>query len=160
MSLYNMTQGANPATFFVLPMLGRHPDDYPRFRDCFMQERKFIIHEGLPVMMIDPNGRSGIICVFMRVGGGNRESYVKEIEDMRKMPTYIRDFDDEFDPTYATFVFDVPTKWRKDFDTLMKDSNIKGLSEEYRRELYKIYPKLKAKFDEFFYPKEEQKKET
>jgi hypothetical protein len=37
MSLYNMMNGANPATFFILPMLGeKHPEQYPRFRDCFV----------------------------------------------------------------------------------------------------------------------------
>jgi len=25
--------GANPSTFFILPMLDKHPDEYPRFRD-------------------------------------------------------------------------------------------------------------------------------
>lgn len=156
MSLYNLTQGVNPAVFFILPMLGKHPDDYPRFRDCFTQERKFTIHEGLPVMMIDPNGLSGKICVFMRIGGGNRESHKEEIEAMQKMPTYLKDFDDAFDSTYATFVFDVPEKWKKDFDTLMKDSNIHGLSKAYRKELYRIYPKLKDKFDELFNEKKEK----
>ena len=36
MSLYNMINGVQPAAFFVLPMLGKHPDEYPRFRDCFI----------------------------------------------------------------------------------------------------------------------------
>lgn len=36
MSLYNMINGVNPATFIILPMLGKHPNEYPRFRDCFI----------------------------------------------------------------------------------------------------------------------------
>lgn len=38
MSLYNMLNGVNPCTFLILPMLGKHPDEYPRFRDCFIEE--------------------------------------------------------------------------------------------------------------------------
>ncbi len=40
MSLYNMINGVNPATFFILPMLGKHPDEYPRFRDCLWVKMK------------------------------------------------------------------------------------------------------------------------
>ena len=32
-----MINGVNPATFFILPMVAeKHPDSYPRFRDCFI----------------------------------------------------------------------------------------------------------------------------
>lgn len=54
MSLYNMINGVNPATFIILPMLGKHPDEYPRFRDCFIKD--------------------GMIEVYTRVGGNNRDS--------------------------------------------------------------------------------------
>ncbi len=54
MSLYNMINGVNPATFFILPMLGKHPDEYPRFRDCFVGEDQKSIE------------------ILTRVGGGNR----------------------------------------------------------------------------------------
>ena len=44
MSLYNMLHGVNPSTFFILPMLGeKHPDEYPRFRDCFIGDDKNIL---------------------------------------------------------------------------------------------------------------------
>ena len=49
-----MINGVNPATFLFLPMLGKHPDEYPRFRDCFISE--------------DETQK----IVFTRVGGGNR----------------------------------------------------------------------------------------
>lgn len=45
MSLYNMVNGMNQATFFVLPMLGRHPDEYPRFRDCFAGKTERVIRK-------------------------------------------------------------------------------------------------------------------
>ena len=53
MSLYNMINGFNPACVFILPLLGRHDKEYPRFRDCFLTD-------------------DGNIAVYTRVGGGNR----------------------------------------------------------------------------------------
>ena len=38
MSLYNMLFGVTPATFFFFFLLGKHPDEYPRFRDCFLND--------------------------------------------------------------------------------------------------------------------------
>ena len=38
--LYNLINGVNLATFIILPMLGKHPDEYPRFRDCFIAENE------------------------------------------------------------------------------------------------------------------------
>lgn len=35
-----MINGVNQATFYILPMLGKHPDEYPRFRDCFTGKTK------------------------------------------------------------------------------------------------------------------------
>lgn len=54
MSLYNMIEGFSPACLFIMPMLGRKQDNYPRFRDCFVTEE-------------------GNIAIYTRVGGGNRE---------------------------------------------------------------------------------------
>ena len=42
MSLYNMMNGFNPACLFIMPMLGRKQEEYPRFRDCFVTEEKNI----------------------------------------------------------------------------------------------------------------------
>jgi len=32
--------GVNPCVFFILPMLGKHPEEYPRFRDCFVVDEE------------------------------------------------------------------------------------------------------------------------
>ena len=64
--MYQMMNGVNEAVFTLLPMLGRHPDEYPRFRDCFaMMEGK-------------PEYNTGYIFVLTRTGGGNRDSYKDE----------------------------------------------------------------------------------
>jgi hypothetical protein len=112
-------------------MLGKHPDEYPRFRDCF----------------VDIDDKT--INIYTRVGGGNRESHKDEIEELRKNQNYIRDYDDNFDNTFATFVFSIPEKWKIDFDKLI---NNKGneISDEYKQELKRVFPKLAEKFDTIF----------
>ena len=67
-----------PWVFLVLPLLGKHPDMYPRFRDCFVEGK--------------------IIQVYTRTGGGNREAYIEENQAIRDMDGFIRDYDDDFDP--------------------------------------------------------------
>lgn len=131
MSLYNMINGVNPATFFVLPMLGeKHPDSYPRFRDCFIQNDE--------------------IHVLTRVGGNNKGCEYGE-EELQKHPNYLRDFDEAFDSTYATYVFSVPEEFKADFE-LIKEGNLKEISSKYKERLYLVFPKLKKAFDRIFDP--------
>lgn len=131
MSLYNICNGVNPAVFFILPMLGeKHPDDYPRFRDCFLR------------------GDNNEIHVYTRVGGGNKNCGYGE-EELRKHPNYLREFDDEYDCTYATYVFSVPDEFKSDLDLIIS-GKIKEISEKYKQRLYKVYPKLKDHFDKIF----------
>lgn len=131
-----MINGVNPATFFILPMLGKHPDAYPRFRDCFT---------GDP----DHPEYDHYIHVYTRIGGGNREDYEKEINDLRSMEGYVIDHDDDFDTTFATFVFKVPSNFQEDYKKI-SEGKIKETSVEYRKMLYDVYPKLKEKLDELF----------
>ena len=70
MSLYNMVNGVKPTTFFVLPMLGKHPDEYPRFRDCFLSDEEHPQYDDH-------------IHIYTRTGGGNREGYEAENDAMR-----------------------------------------------------------------------------
>jgi hypothetical protein len=46
-------------------------------------------------------------------------------------------------------VFDVPEKWKADMDAVL-GGNIKGTSKEYKELLYRVFPKLKEKFDQMF----------
>lgn len=156
MSMYNMLNGANPATFFILPMLGQHPDFYGRFRDCWVNARQWTLGEdGMPVMEIKKDGdeeedaEPNTIYVFTRLGGGNREDYQETIDAIRALPEYLTDYDDEFDCTYATFVFSVPEKFKADYDKVIK-GKLAEVSPEYIKQLYQVYPKLKDKFDEIF----------
>lgn len=130
MSLYNLMNGVNPAAFFILPMLGKHPDEYPRFRDCFVGEDKKTIE------------------VFTRVGGGNRHSGYGE-EELEKHPNFIRTYDDDFDSTYGTYVFSVPERWRDDFEKILNGKTL-FISEEYFNEILRVYPKLEDEFRKMF----------
>lgn len=134
-------------------MLGKHYSAYPRFRDCFVgrleNDETKTDQFGIPQKKNLINKKQKEISVYTRVGGGNRDEYEKEIKELRSIPEYITDYDDDFDCTFATFVFKCPTKWEKDFD-LVCEGELKKISKEYLKQLYKIYPKLKDKFDEFF----------
>ena len=133
MSLYNALFGVRPATFFILPMLGKHPDEYPRFRDCFTSDEEHPRYDGH-------------IHVYTRVGGGNRDDYEAEIDRMRESPHYVTDFDDSFDSTFATFVFRIPDQWKPDFDAIA-GGKLHEVSEAYQRRVREVFPKLADKLD-------------
>lgn len=137
MSLYNKVNGMNPCVFFILPMLGHPPIFYPRFRDCFIEDKDY------------PETKNKII-VYTRTGGGNREEYEKENKKLTQMETYLFDYDDDFDNTYANFVFDVPEKWKKDFDFMMKNER-QNVSEDYIKLVLSFYPQGAESINEFFY---------
>ena len=139
MSLYNLLHGVSSATFFILPMLGKHPEEYPRFRDCFTDDPEH------------PEYKDHI-HVYTRVGGGNRGSGYGE-EELYENPNFVTSFDDSFDNTFATYVFKVPEKWKEDYKKITT-GKLKEISQEYKAELYRIFPKLKERFDELFNKKE------
>lgn len=85
MSFYNMIFGKNSMADLLLAMVGLKPGQIGRFRDAYW------------------NGSE--VCVYTRMGGGNRETYEAEIEALLNHPGYVDDEDDDFDSTYATFRF-------------------------------------------------------
>ena len=151
MSMYNMAYGCNQATFLLLPMLGKHADEYPRFRDCFpgtvSNSDTLKDRYGIPQKITDLS--RPIISVYMRVGGDNRPEYRTEIANLRNSPGYIRDKDDNFDPTYAIFEFEVPEQFRNDFD-LVINGQFKNTSGEYKAICKRVYPKLADQLEQLF----------
>ena len=137
MSLYNMVNGFNPACILIMPMLGRRQEEYPRFRDCFVEEGK--------------------TAIYTRVGGNNRGCGYGE-EELYKDPNFVTTYDDSFDSTYATYVFNVPEKWKKDFDAIIED-RLSDVSEEYVKYLEEFWPKLSTSgiFRKVFRGEEPQK---
>lgn len=120
MSFYNMINGFNPACVIFLPMLGRKPEDYPRFRDCF----------------ISKEGKH--IEVYTRVGGGNRGCGYGE-EELYKDPNFCNTYDDEFDSTYGTYVFNIPEEWKGDFDKIW-EGKFEEVSDKYVERVKECYP--------------------
>lgn len=136
MSLYNMMNGYNPSCLLFLPMLGRKPEEYPRFRDCFLTEEMNI-------------------AVYTRVGGNNRGCGYGE-EELYKDEHFLETYDDDFDCTYATYEFSVPEKWRNDFD-LIVSGKFKEVSQEYISTIKEMYPHLAEEgvIDKIFFGEEE-----
>lgn len=135
MSMYNLVNGINQiAVFFFLPMLGKNPDQYPRFRDAQVDSDKERIH------------------VFTRVGGNNRERYLAEIEEMRQDPNYVTDYDFEKDSTYATFEFSVPKEFINDFKLIIKnEGDMTETSEDYKKIVLKVFPKIADQLTKLLY---------
>lgn len=126
MSLYNLIHGVNQSTFYILPMLGMHPENIPRFRDCFVEDRTII--------------------VLTRVGGSNRNCGYGQ-EKLYEHPNFIKTYDSEEDSTYGFYVFSIPEEWEDDFDKLLRGERP---SEKYIDQMCKVYPKLETKFRDFF----------
>lgn len=70
-------------------------EDVGRFRDCWVE---------------DVDGRL-IVAIYTRNGGGNRPDYEAVSKHLATHPGYIEDADDEFDSTYRTYRFAVPTEF-------------------------------------------------
>lgn len=130
--LYNMINGYNIACLWILPMLEKHEEEYPRFRDCYLEEK---------------DGEY-LIVIYTRVGGNNRNSGYGE-EELYKNPLFVETVDDEFDNTYAEYKFKVPDKWKEDFNKIIK-GDISNTSKEYKEMIKSFYPKLAEKLEEIF----------
>lgn len=132
MSMYNLVNGVNPLTLFLIPMLGDiHPEGYPRFRDCFMDTGED-----------EPKFDQDIIVVYTRVGGGNRGNCGEEW--LYRHENFLKTYDDDFDNTYGSYVFSVPEKWRADY-ALLKEGNINGISQALKDQVDKVFPKMQGK---------------
>lgn len=151
MSLYNTFNGINKEAVLIAPMLGGHPNEiFPRFRDCYLEEREFTLDDGIPFNEPKNNALEEGIYIFTRVGGGNREDYDAEIEKLQAHTDYVRDFDDNFDCTYATFVFRVPQEWRQDYE-LIKAGELKKTSKKYQDMILATFPTIADKIKQDFF---------
>lgn len=151
MSLYNTMNGVNPLAIYLIPMLGeKHPQEYPRFRDCFSgvltNSKTDKDQFGIPKKVTSDEE---VISVYTRVGGANRNSGFGE-EELQAHPNFIRDFDDDFDSTFATYVFSVPEQFKDDYKKIL-DKNYRGISSELKDRMYKVFPLLKSLFDDIIF---------
>lgn len=114
MSLYNLLFGVNRDADELLKMLGLTQDDFGRFRDAYLNE----------------SGAN--IIVYTRCGGGNRDYYEDVFSKMEKHPEYVTDYDDDYDCTYAYFVFNVPEKFKKQAELMSDKNKPKSVHEKFQ----------------------------
>ena len=145
MSMYHMVNGVKPSTFFILPVLGKHPDWYPRFRDCFTFDPE------------RPETTAGKIIVYTRTGGGNREYHEDDNSDIKAIDGFLFDYDDPDDTTYACWVFDVPEKWKTDIDKVLT-GQLANTSKEYQDLILNMFPKIADKIRPVFQAPPDDKK--
>lgn len=107
MSLYNLLHGVNPLAGIWLTMLDLKPDDVGRFRDCYLAR--------------DDETKELQIHIYTRNGGGNREDHWGVFDRLSNHPMYLRDWDDDFDSTYATIAFKIPDGFKSAVQELVKE---------------------------------------
>lgn len=116
--MFNAFFGVNEIADELLSMLNLTKDDFCRFRDCYFSK----------------DGQS--IIVYTRLGGGNRPDYVEVYKTMKAHPNYIKDYDDDFDETYASFEFSIPSEFKDKASSLFKESDTRTGEEKFQ-ELFK-----------------------
>jgi len=112
---YNVIFGVNPDTPIILAALELDLEKIGRFRDVWVEK--------------------DCIAIYTRLGAGNAQCwcnsedvkknphpldpnhasdcFVPNIKYLQKHPLYIRDEEDEFDPTYRTFCFKIPEVYKE-----------------------------------------------
>jgi len=144
--MYNMLHGVNPFSKILLEILNLKMEDIGRFRDAYVKKEN----------------EKWIICIYTRLGGGNRECFCDEPDDgavkqfcgdcyqhsnivpLQSHPQYIIDYDDDFDCTYATFEFNVPEKHIEIVEILHSLHDKKEPSQRWNE----LFEKLKSKDDD------------
>lgn len=116
MSLYNSMFGVNKEMPELLGMIGVNAEYFSRFRD------------------VDLTNKGTTIRVFTRLGGGNREYFQEIWNKIRKHELYIKDYDDDFDCTYAYIEFKVPENYKETAKRMFKGEP-KTFEEKFKKEL-------------------------
>ena len=135
MSFYNMMCGVNPAAGVLLAVIDLHPTTVPRLRDVYA------------------NDALTEVTVYTKTGGANRDHYAEDNSKLTSHPLYTRDYDDDFDSTFAHFVFSVPDKARtillsdidaaSDGDVEVKQRIMKTITQTPKEKLEIVLNKLK-----------------
>lgn len=116
MSLYNALFGENEEASVLLGMLGVNKEYFTRFRD---------------VDLIDDGEK---IQVFTRLGGGNREGYAATWNKIKTHELYIKDYDDDFDCTYAYIEFNIPSEFKETAKKMFKDEPV-SFSDKFNKKI-------------------------
>lgn len=116
MSFYNALFGENEETPVLLGMLAVNKEYFNRFRD---------------VDLIEGGTK---IRVFTRLGGENREGYKETWSKIRKHNLYIKDYDDNFDCTFAYIEYNIPEQFKETAKKMFKGEPV-SFSDKLEKEL-------------------------
>lgn len=111
MNLYNQLHGENPDADKLLAILNLERSDFPRYRDIWL-----------------PADGTKII-VTTRHGGPNRQYFQRVLKAISQYSTYIRDYDDDYDDTYAYIEFSIPSRHRRKALMLAEGSSAPTIKE-------------------------------
>lgn len=116
-----MLHGQNPNSAILLSMLGidQEGSKYSsgRFRDIYL------------------NADGTKILLYTRNGGGNREDYQQVFDELETHPNYVKDYDDDFDCTYATIEFTVPAEHASMAAKMADGKNPKTIHEKFEESM-------------------------
>lgn len=175
MSLYNLLHGENPNSVILKTILGidqKHPNapEWPTVNGQewdpydhgetpesmkFVQEcieKKYWMSGRYRDIFLNEDGTQ--IVLYTRNGGGNRESYSYIFQVLSGHPNYIKDWDDDFDSTYAYISFSVPKGWEEFCKQLSTGEPLQSVSAKFQEtidEMKKMDPE-EFKKDKRFKP--------
>jgi hypothetical protein len=114
-----MLHGQNPFSSILLRVLDIDQPDGKyqsgRFRDIYLNED------------------ATKILLYTRNGGGNREAYQDVMDKLAKHPDYLKDYDDNFDCTYAYIEFSIPKKHKKFVKEFMTGEKPETVMEKFTK---------------------------
>lgn len=120
MSLYNQLFDENPDAAVLIGFLGLNKDIFGRYRNIYL------------------NKAGDKIIVYTRCGGQkNRTDYERMFEIMKRHPNYLRDYDDEHDPTYAYIEFSVPDKYKATAQHMKPDKEPLNVWDQFQEHIRK-----------------------
>ena len=141
--MYEMVCTINPDAGRILNLIGLDPTfliEECRLRDVYLSKDKTKV------------------VIFTRIGGGNRESYSASIRRLKNFKGYIRDYDDDFDNTYASFEYQIPSNklmevvaFLSSSDTTTGGEKLKQSLENLEKdpdEFLKEHPRFKVMMDD------------
>ena len=121
--MYEMICTINPDAGRVLNLIGLDPTfliEECRLRDVYLSK-----------------DRTKVV-IFTRIGGGNRSYHTSAITKLRNFKGYIRDYDDDFDNTYASFEYQIPSNKLIEVVAFLSSSDTTTGGEKIKQSLEKL----------------------
>lgn len=117
MSLYNRLFDENPDSDKLLEIIGMKRESFGRYRDIY------------------PSIDGKEIIVYTRCGGMNRHDWKDLYKVLETHPCYDRDYDDEWDSTYAYIVFKTPEEKITEVRKLADGKEPETIRKKFDREM-------------------------